>query len=609
MYNRTAWLFFLLITGGLVFYRWAPLPEGWIEWGQWELAWPFALIISSLFAGLLARKIWNHREKVIPELRWIAVLTPFVLIVQCLEPHFLKVTYDEQAHLGVAYGMYSQGRCEMPLGAHLKLNFAGDPAIDLYGTTFRGYYFSVLVAALGRAIGFSESLAYWVNGINALGVLVLVYIMARKIGLPPIISPIPAILLLGAGIFGQVMCSGAYDMTNLLFLAFFIYFLSNFLETKARAEGRLLLLASLLLTFCRTESIVYFAIAVLAWLYIYRLKMHWEILATLPWTLPMLATQRVLTANPRNITQGEIKPGQEVWSLGNLFENWQDSIVYFLNLSPAKMGSLLLFIAGLGGIVALTLRVKKGSHPFGHTEKTLFITAIGATSLYSIVMGSFWGGPSIKLVMTRFTLPLWLTLSIASAYFLKIIIEKNGITTKVLWITTTTWFITMVMPTYAKRDVALNFDYALADKTMLEMAKQVDDGRTLFVYDSCASFVSRGLPCIEYSLLSNNVEKYTTLARMGTWNKIVFVELIKKLPDGKKGISRNPKWGNKRDSLITQKLLSKSYDPGWDLSLEEWTGLKTENGVIDIQKRDIEPPQHSSHNELTYKLRSLMPRE
>ncbi len=569
------------------------------EWVIFNLSYPLTCFFFAAWVLFFWQKIQAKKSSLKPQVGAIFILFLGVIWIHWCEPHILKVSQDEQSHLSLAWMMHIDRRVALPLAVH---EIIPTPVIGAYFAPFRGHLFSYLTSVLLDIGAPLRAAPFITNALLGLSLIAIVYLMAKKWLRSPALACIPPLLLMSAPIFGQVMCSGSYDLANLTLLALSLKLLLEYSTLQSDTTRRLLLCSAVLLSYCRSESVLYSGIILTVVTWQTRAKPILEICISALGLIPALATQNLLTGNPNNLWQNAQSAGDKLWSINQLLPNLSDSLYHFVLGGKYDMGSPLLFLLGLAGAVRIIRNLCVSPGKAGRDERVVLIFTALALGIYCVPMGSFWGGPS-QAVMTRFTLPLWFALSLLSVFTVMELRRFAYLPQSIV----AAWFIFHAMPIYAKHHGTNTMHISAQQEEMGRLAEENNDGRTLFVSKSQIPLINRGLCVVEWRFFSSNLDKYAELVRMGAYSRIVLVELVRLRDATGKNFDNEKGVGSLRNACLTTPIASEIVDRGFRISLSQITGVRLEDGILSISPSNDRWPEFDTVESLRLYFSHLYP--
>lgn len=614
-WRRTGLLWILSGVFALSFrFGWGDI--GMADWICWYVTYPLSCIVTAGFAYAMSVYLFTRREWFVRHAWPLIVVMVITGIVLVTEPHFLKVHADEPSHGSLALFMHKQRACSIPFVMHYPFDV---PTWDYTTAPFRGHYFSFLVSLAHDIFGPRTNNLYIVNGLIGAATLAVVYALGWRLTQNKLMATAGAVLLLSAPIYGQVMCSGSYDLTNLLFLALLVYFITDISlrKTCTTVDTVLITLTAVLLCYCRPESIIYYGFAMGALIYtawrshqLDAIRKAEPLFITAPLLcFPALTTQMILMSKPFNLHQGNCPQGTPMLSLDHGIRHWMETFGYFLNASAMQMSSVLLFSIGTIGILLILVHLIGKRSQSDDLALTLTYVTVGliAVGLYSMVMCSFWGGAT-NPVMTRFTLPLWLILTLATLLCCRRLLQKTGSwLPRAMLAGALYYFTTSTMHAHAVgKSVSMHlFGYGM--HRAVDWIKTHPESESLYVADLNAPFIIENLPTTRSIFLGDHPMSFIKMLKTGYFKHMYVVSL--KSIDPKTGslVASKGDWNKISSQWTVEPRWHAPITLGMSICIDEIIGADFEGKHYDLRIKDFPLPTGKSMNDIQAEYLNMLP--
>ncbi|MFP4358615.1 MAG: hypothetical protein ACLFSZ_09310 [Puniceicoccaceae bacterium] len=250
----------------------------WIQayFGYYFCLGALGLVVASCYLdrGALVRTIFHGPRGGI--MAALAVALGATFLTGLHEPSAMRVFNDEPSHLTTAKAMADSRGTYSP---GVAFHEAGGYAYGRVDPVYRMYLYPFAVSILHNLTGTRIENAYALNAAAAFATFFLVFFLGRKTGGGAAAGFCAQMLLLTSPLLQQVVNSAAYDPLNLAVLAAYALGCIHY----ARCEGvrggmNVCLSLGLLLSFGRSESILF--LLVFVFIYLYKCWRHRRIDAT-----------------------------------------------------------------------------------------------------------------------------------------------------------------------------------------------------------------------------------------------------------------------------------------------------------------------------------------
>ena len=349
--------------------------------------------ISSLYGTALKSRISRHY----PILLLAVALTSLIYISS---PPRFKVLADETNLIGVSMMMHEKRSATLPIeGIHTDYRNSNFLTV----TDKRPILFSFLVSIVHALCGYAATNGFILNFAVSCAILFLIYLTTARI-LPSSYGWLAVLLAAGTPIFMINITSSGFEALNLLFLLFYFLFLIDAVQSDGNS-GRieLVLLTTLLLAQCRYESAVFIIITAICLLPLMLRSKFFSQMSYLSCAIPAFLVpvlwQRKLFLNHNEfnkIGHETFEYASEIFSLGNLWSNFDDNVFVLLGLNPHYGYTPILAVAAiLGSYLLIKSYILKT--PVEWPPLVALILLASTVLLLLIISSFFWGNFGLKM--------------------------------------------------------------------------------------------------------------------------------------------------------------------------------------------------------------------
>jgi hypothetical protein len=339
------------------------------------------------------------------------------LLALIAEPRGEKILYDEYV-LGATAMHIHQTRDISTVVRGYEVNGVFLPLTSYLDK--RPYFFAFVLSLVHDVTGYREANVYLLNAGSAVAVLVLTFVVARRLAGGRAAS-LAVLLVGGLPLLAQNASGAGMELINLAMLLLCLWLGCVAAERPTEARMEAFVLAIVLLAQCRYESALYVVpgamVILLLWWRERRLILPWGIVAAPLLLLPIPLLQLVLTANkalwelPENL--------ESRFAPANVGPNLKHAADFLFSGARADANSPLLALlgcAGLAGCAWLALRRPRAAW----RQPARWVTACFSLGIFGnlgLLMFYFWGALDDPMV-ARLALPLYVLLACAAAAWL-----------------------------------------------------------------------------------------------------------------------------------------------------------------------------------------------
>lgn len=344
------------------------------------------------------------------EWRAMAVIPAGWLLLLLHEPAGFKIIMDEIMLLGTSMSMHLDKLVQAPYRGH-----------DIQGAFIlvegmidkRPLFFPFLLSLGHDLFGYRPENAFWLNGLLALALLGLVYVVGRKLA-GRAAGVVGVLLLAGLPLLAQNARGGGFELLNLVMIVLTLWLCLRYAETREPPELSALCLSVVLLAQTRYESALFVlpvALVVLwGWWRERRPVLSWPLVFTPLLLLPVPLLHKIFQIQETS-WQMFSKPGvEQPFGLEYVWPNLAHAAGFFFDTTGGQPNSLLLSAAGLLGAGFFILHLGRTLPRLRSIEPAAAVTvlfSLGLVALFFLLMVYFWGKFDDP-VITRLSLPVHL---------------------------------------------------------------------------------------------------------------------------------------------------------------------------------------------------------
>lgn len=457
-----------------------------------------------------------------------ALLLGLAILLHVHEPHIFRVLYDEPSHVAGSLLMHRERLVFMPASGHYIF---GSLAFMQNFPSFRLYLFQVLLSIVHDATGYRPENVFILNGILTILLIGLLYIVGRIIagrrgGL------LAVFLLVGLPLLAQNVTSGGYDILNLVLLLGMFLATRNYLKTTGSDGMDLMLATTLMLAIARYESIIYLIVPVAAaglkWRREREITLTWMALISPIFVMPNLVANLIMVSTDvfmlAHVRQGKV----DFFNIHYLIPHLKEAVYYFFAWTNTATNSVLLSAVGVVSACALLVSVASRSIrrdlPVRLEDGLLASVLVVTASLYMLALSNFWGMPT-DVLAARFCLPIQMIFALSAAWFFRelqpsrvIPLWAPAIAALYIW-----WF---TLPVSTKHIATNTMSTGRNAKWFIDYAKDHDQGRTLYVFQSDIPLLIYGFPAIQINVLNSAPEKAAQAIQAKIYDEILIHEVV-----------------------------------------------------------------------------------
>jgi 4-amino-4-deoxy-L-arabinose transferase-like glycosyltransferase len=344
------------------------------------------------------------------EWRALAVIPAGWLLLMLHEPAGFKIIMDEIMLLGTSMSMHLDKLVQTPYRGH---DIQGAFIIVEGMIDKRPIFFPFLLSLGHDVFGYRPENVFWLNGLLALVLLGLVYVVGRKLA-GRAAGVVGVLLLAGLPLLAQNARGGGFELLNLVMIVLTLWLCLRYAETREAPELSALCLAAVLLAQTRYESALFIlpvALVVLwGWWRERRPVISWPLVFTPLLLLPVPLLHKIFQIQETS-WQMFSKPGTEQpFGLEYIWPNLAHAAGFFFDTTGGQPNSLLLSLTGLLGAGFFMLHLVRKLPRWRSLEPLAAATvlfSLGLVALFVLLMGYFWGKFDDP-VITRLSLPVHL---------------------------------------------------------------------------------------------------------------------------------------------------------------------------------------------------------
>ena len=359
-----------------------------------------------------------------------------------------KILYDEFVIQGTAYVMHAMKQVSTILRAY---NIFGTwLPIDFY-LDKRPYFFPFLVSLLHDLTGYRVENIFVVNVACAAALLGLLYWFAREVaGRAPALFAVGLFALLP--LFGQNATGAGMDLHNLTMIALVACLGVLYLRVPSEDRLSLLVLAAVLLTQSRYESIIFIAptaaVIVVGWFRAGHIILPWAAVAAPLLLVPYAWHSRILASEP---IFWQLEKGQtSAFGWSNIASNFGGDVDFLFNTGPGLANSAYLTVVGLLGLLWLGYLgyawVRQSPRPPLPPAAIVGLAFAAGIAAHFVVLLFYWWAKFNDLMAARFSLPLSLAFAVLGALLVKGLADRKLPALRFAWLGLGAWLLTMGLP-------------------------------------------------------------------------------------------------------------------------------------------------------------------
>lgn len=519
-------------------------------WGDLESARRFQAYAGYYFcmAALLCALFYTLRLRLqmlgtLRRLSRKAVLTGFALatfgtyLMLLHEPSQMRVFADEPTHALTAHAMAQERHVYYPSMAYIE---GGSTVFGEPEAAYRHYFYPFVVSLLHNLTGVRLSNFFIANALIAFLTMSMTFALGWRIGGRPLAGYAAQCLLLGLPLLHHTINSAGYDPLNLLCFVAFILVCLVYLQKGGSDLLDLSISVGILLTYCRSESIIY--MVALGVVFLIRsnreraFNLSWFSTLTPIFLLVPIAAREVADFLSQNLSifYG-VSDG--FFGLRYLEGNTRQIISWLFSVQSASLSSWL--ISGLGvmalpilflnalRLLRLKLQAKRPECLFQTFAPDLVIICfISLSSVHLfLILCLYWNPADASAV--RFLLPALFVLILAiirSVYWLEKALGRTLYLQLTIVATSFVWIVTL--PKAARAETTRSMMAASEAHGSLDWVKAHDNGRTLYAVNSPSFFFVNQIPAITLMDLGMHHRALFGLIEEGYFDQIIIIETL-----------------------------------------------------------------------------------
>jgi hypothetical protein len=452
-----------------------------------------------------------------------------------------KILFDEYVLQGTAAQMHATKE----VGTAVR-------AYDIFGTwvsidTFldkRPYFFAFLVSLLHDLTGYRMANMFALNIALAPVFLGLVYWLAATLTGKRGPAFLAVALLATMPLLGQQVTGAGMELHNVTMLALAMTVAVLYLRAPDNDRLTLLILAALLLSQSRYESVVFVLptalVIVIGWWRRKRVLLPWVAIAAPLLLVPYAWHNRVLSAKPAlwQLREGETSRFGIGYLNGNLHGAWK----FFFNTSIELANSWWLSVLGLIAISWLLfcavrwLRKLPPRRALEPSELVVLLFGLGIIGNLVMLMFYYWSRLD-EVIASRFALPLYFLLAVLGARFVRDLDVRRLPATKLAALGLGIWFSVFGMKAIARRPYTDQNLVMLEVEWTREMVTSRGSSVLLVTNSSSIPFVLARIPTVLLGAARMRGEQIRYHLAEGTFKEAVVTQAIRPVsPEGETGV-------------------------------------------------------------------------
>lgn len=417
--DRRMWLLVLFGTLAFVTSRWL-VPE--------HLA--FRIVVKGGYWMMLAtvllfgRALWRILKETWIITQWHRThLWALLLILgtaafwQAHERHGFKVLADEVLLLGTSMNLHYEREPTYPIRA---TDVQGPFQVLQSVLDKRPYFFPFLVGLVHDLTGYDPGNTFYVNTVLSVIFLVLIYLIACRVGGSPWAGAFAVLLFAGLPLMAQQATGGGFELLNLVMVAGVLWLAMRYAEKPDAMAVEALCLATVLLAQTRYESAVMImpvvALVMWGWQKAGRVELPWPLWLTPLFMMPYVLQNRRFDSDASLWElAGQGTPVTEPFGLHYLPDNLGHALAFLFDTTGYQPNSIFF---GTIGLIALPVfciwmsRVLRSRETCDPANMAVVAVGFGLLTINALFMVYFWGQFDHP-VIRRLSLPLHLCLMLA----------------------------------------------------------------------------------------------------------------------------------------------------------------------------------------------------
>ncbi len=474
---------------------------------------------------------WRGREK--SELRGLFGLVGGLSVVAWLTvPVGYKVLYDELVLQATSWNLhYLREIGTMVRGYEVDGVFL---PLFVY-LDKRPYFYALLVSFVHDLFGFQETNAFYFNAVLFPVVLILFYVLVRRLAKAPI--ALAGLACFGANPLLVQNANGAgMDLLNLAMLLAMFLLAARYLEKPEAGRLSLMLLACVLLAQTRYESLLFVVttglIVIEGW------RRAGRIL------LPVTAILAPLLLVPSALHNSYLSGTPALWELKadmdsrfewvHVWPNLRHAMAYFFNFKTNTLGAWWLSVCGLPALGWLGWRALRHWRELPRVEGTVAAVAISAIAIganLALLMAYFWGQLNDPIV-SRLILPFTAIMGIGVVLVLRQL--QSRLPQLVGWTTVGALvaFLGWAPPASAHHS-RINQLATELEREQIAVSRLPPASRLVLTDKTTLGWLMKGVPALSLSDAGGRAEQIQFHLDHGTFDEVLVTQRLR--PNGPEG--------------------------------------------------------------------------
>jgi len=494
-----------------------------IHYGYWT-----TLLAFVLFVGFLVRMARAGGGGWRPH-RWglLAVLLGGALL-QLLEPHRLRVMYDEYALLTTSLDMHRERSAAT---VSYAVNDGSGHLQYLGGyVEKRQLFFPFLLSLVHDLTGYRPENGFVLNALLGAAYLGVAYWAGCLLGGTGI-GLLGVLLAAGLPLAAQNATGGGYDLLAVTLLLLLFVQMVRYLRVPGRANADLLVIIAILAVQVRDESwllgLLAAAVLVWGWRKTRRLELSWFLALSPLLLLTPLLVNRVFFATPAYFES--VARGVDTFGAGYFRRNLADAIHYLYNGNGTLTNSPLLSWLGTPALlvcIVAALGNFRAAIRDGNPLLVLLGFAVFAAGFTGVVLFYFWG-QFTDPVAARLSFPL-------QAVFLLSILSlaprllRTRRRLRLAQGAAALFVLAYAVPVEARHAATDRLPVSLEAQWAVDYTLAHGDGRTLFVAFSALPMLCHERPAIPLGFMSAAPEFFDSLIDSPAYRQVLALEVYRR---------------------------------------------------------------------------------
>jgi len=546
--------------------RFGGIPVDAASWWVTHLGYWTTLLAFALFVGMMVRLArdagggWRQH-------RWglLAVLLGSALL-QLLEPHRLRVMYDEYALLTTSLDMHRERSAATVSyavndgGGHLQ--YRGGYVEK------RQLFFPFLLSVVHDLTGYRPENAFVLNALLGAAYLGVAYWAGGLLGGTGI-GLLGVLLAAGLPLAAQNATGGGYDLLAVTLQLLLFVQMVRHLRAPTRASAGLLVLIAVLAVQVRDESWLLGLLAAGAlgwgWWKTRRIELSWLLALSPLLLITPLLVNRVFFATPAYFES--VARGVDTFGAGYFRRNLADAIHYLYNGNGTLTNSPLLSWLGTPALLFCVLKALR--HPRalvreGNPLLVLLGFAVVAAGFTGLVLFYFWG-QFTDPVAARLSFPLQAVFLLAILCLAPRLLRTRR-RLRLAQGAAALFVLAYAVPVEARHDATNRLPVSLESQWAVDYALAHGDGRTLFLAYSALPMLCHGRPAIPLGFMATAPEFFDAQLGSPAYGQVLALEVYRRdaATGGWVPIHDDLTRYCQRRGIVLEPLAGKVFVPGYE---------------------------------------------